>query len=155
MKKYKYCLLLLLLITGCNRQHIYICSPDESQCITIIDRAFSDVRYVIDGRHTSIPDSNYVKTKISKHYPPSDGIYICWKNDAYEWEAIIERATVIENRLDQSRFIFRDNLDTDEYGIPTDKRFKQEGCVNVGLYDGLRIVPDGNAIVEKVRTIYR
>jgi len=150
MNTYKYFLILLLLFfIGCNRQHVYICSPDESNCITIITRAFSinEVRYLIDGKHTRIPDSNYVKMRISRHYPPGDALYVCWVNNQVEWEAVIRKATIVRNTLDSSRFIFKTELETDERGIPTDEKYKQKGCAIIGLYNDIRVAPDGDAII--------
>ena len=149
MNTYKYLLILLLLfIIGCNRQHLYICSPDESQCITVITRAFSDVRYVIDGKHTSIPDSNYVKMRISRDYPPIDGLYVCWDDSQFEWEVVIRKATIIKNTLDSNRFIFKTELEKDDRGIPNAQRYKQDGCADIILYDeDVRVIKGGDAII--------
>jgi len=142
----------IVAITGCKRHHIHICDPDEEQCITVIDPAYRDIRYVIDGKHLSVPDSNYIKLKISTGEYPLDGIYICWENESYEWEVIVVKTIEIsENKLNQNRFLFYRELDRDERGVPTAERFMKPGCVTIGLYDryydGYRIVPKGHAIV--------
>jgi hypothetical protein len=142
-------ILVNLLFMSCNRQEIYICSPDESQCITVLTRAFSDVRYVIDGKHISIPETNYVKLKLSNHYSPGDAINICWENDKYEWEAIIDKSTIVISKLDPDKFLFKNELDVDNRDVPTENRFRQDGCATVSLYSKINIVPEGNAIVYK------
>jgi len=146
-----YFAILLLIVSGCKRHHIHICDPDEEHCITVIDPAYRDIRYVIDGKHLSIPDSNYIKLKISSGEYPLDGIYICWENESYEWDVVVVKTIdILENKLDQDRFLFRTELDRDERGIPTAERFLKVGCADIGLYryyDGYRIVPKGHAIV--------
>jgi len=139
-----------MFIVGCKRHYIHnihICDPEEAQCITVIDPAYTDIRYVIDGKHSSVPDSNYIKVKIYTGEYPLDGIYICWKNESYEWEVIVVKTKdILENKLDQDRFLFRTELDRDER-ISMGERFLQVGCVDVGFYDKYRIVPEGHAIV--------
>jgi len=142
--------LVVLIIVGCKRyiHNIHICDPKEEQCITVIDPAYTDIRYVIDGKHISVPDSNYIKVQIYTGEYPLDGIYICWENESYEWEVIVDKTKeILENKLDQDRFLFRTELDRDERGIPTAERFIQIGCVDVGFRERYRIVPKGHAIV--------
>lgn len=140
-------MVLSLLIISCNRQSVIICSPDESQCITVITRAFSDTRYVINGSHSTIPDSAFVKVRLSNHYRPGDTINICWKNDEYEWEAIINRSTIIENKLDSEKHLFSNKLDLNDIGVPTEKRFREPNCVSVSLYNDAEVYPKGHAIL--------
>ena len=137
-----------IMVAGCKRHHIYICDPDEEQCITVIDPAYSDIRYVINGKHLSVPDTNFVKLKISTGEFPLDGIYICWKNETYRWEVVVTiTKKVLENKLDKDRYLFSSKLDEDERGIPTAEKFTQKGCANIGFEDGYRIVPKNHAIV--------
>lgn len=119
MKSLSWILLIIILASGFKRHHIYVCDPEESQCITVIDPAFQEIRYIIDGKHDSVPDSNYIKLKVFIGEIPSDVVYICWKNDSYEWEVLVRGAKVIENRLDQDRYLFRNVLEKDERGVPT------------------------------------
>lgn len=140
------CINMPFIFAGCTRQHIYICTPDESQCITIIDRAFSNVRYIIDGKQTSVPDTNYVKIRISNEYPPGDAINICWKHNEYQWEAIVDKSTIIIDKLNPRFFLFGTELDTNSNGIPTESSFRKEGCATLSLYDEINVVPEGNVV---------
>ncbi|MCH8569574.1 MAG: hypothetical protein LAT67_14975 [Balneolales bacterium] len=140
---------LLLAQTGCNRQNVVICNPEfTDQCITVIDRAFSDIRYVIDGNHSKIPDSGYVKIRLSNHYRPGDTINICWEIDGYDWLATVNRSSLIESKLDEHRFKFTTMLDSDALGLPTEARFRQPGCTSVALYNIIHAYPEGTAVVR-------
>ena len=132
---------------GCNRQEVIICSPDDTNCITVMTRAFSDIRYVIDGRHTNIPDTNYVKIKISDHYRPGDTIYVCWNNQDYEWEAIVDKSIIIDNKLNENRFLFSNTIDKDPNGVPTVQRYRKPGCASIGLYNEVNLYVEGTAII--------
>jgi hypothetical protein len=140
--------ILFLFLTGCNRQHIFICSPDESTCITVIDKAFSSTRFVIDGRHYSIPDTNYVKIKNNNEYI-YDSISICWDDTDFEWKAIVQFSEITHNKLNSDRFLFITQFETDDRGVPVFDRFRQEGCSDISLDHHHDIIPEGSAIVIK------
>jgi len=147
--QYFFLLLILLSLISCNRQHVVICNPDRiDQCITVQTRAFSDVRYVIDGKHKSIPNSNFVKVNLSQHYRPGDTINICWDSDDYEWIATIDKSVIVENNLDQKRFQFSTSLPKNSLGVPTEEMFRQPGCTSIGLHNGVDVFPEGSAIIH-------
>ena len=137
---------LLLLVLGCNRkQIIHFYSLDRSQCITVINQ--DKFRYIIDGEYNSIPNSDYVKLNIQNVSPLGDGIHICWKNDNYYWEVVVHESKIVESKLDTLKYNFSTSLPLDKRGIPTEKKFRQNGCAIFSFYN-MGLSPDKGAIVE-------
>jgi len=141
----------IVAITGCKRHHIHICDPDEEQCITVIDPAYRDFRYIIIGRHETVPDSNYAKLKLGKTVRHYDGISICWDNYVHNLEIVIPRTEIIEDHLNMNGVVLKTQFDKDEHGLPITDKYRSDDCANISLYDGLRdeytVIPNGNAVV--------
>ena len=150
MKK-RICLFILLtviltMLSGCNRERIiHVYSPDKLQCITIISDY--NFRYVINGKHSSVPDTNYVKVDLSKMDRLGDGIAGCWRNENYEWLIRNDETIIVENKLDTTKYQFFTSYPVDEQGIPTLKDFVGNGCYNFdfGIFS---LVPKEGAIIE-------
>lgn len=136
---------LIVLMLGCNRRGIiYIYSLDKSQKVTVINE--NGVRYIIDGKHNEVPKLNYIKLDVRKIDPLGDALQICWKNK-YEWEAVVHGSIVLEAKIDTSKFNFSNTLPLDERGIPTQKKYVQDGCA-VFDFHTMKLIPDKGAIVE-------
>lgn len=140
------CLFILILLTGCSKSRIVrFYSLDKTQCVTVIDR--SGYRYIIDGKHDNVPESGYIKLDMRNIDPMVSGFRICWKNENYDWDVVVDQAKVIESNLDTSRFNFNNELPVDKRGISTEIKFRQEGCA-VFSYYLMKLSPDQGAIVE-------
>lgn len=126
MKTYKifFILTVSIIFQSCTKHHDYIFSPDKKQCITIISD--KNIRYIIDGKHSSVPDTNYVKLDISKRISFADNIVGCWKNKKYHWQIINDESTIIENKLDTFKYKFIEKLPKDRAGIPSKTVFRDE-----------------------------
>ena len=146
MKKYIGILLLSVALISCNKKEVlHFYSLDETQCITVITE--DTVRYVIDGNYKTLPDTNFVKLDISKITELGDGVHMCWKNGQYEWDVVIDKSKIIENKLDTSRFNFNTKLPVDERNIPTEKKFRGEKCAIYNYYLK-KLSPDKGAIIK-------
>lgn len=139
-------LFLVFVLAGCGKnQTLYFYSLDKSQCITVMDKG--DVRYVIDGKHSKVPTSDYVKLNISRIDRVRDVIYLCWQTEEYEWDLVSNLSVIIESKLDTARFRFNNELPKDERGIPHQKKFSKGNCAVFDFYT-MKLIPDKGAIVE-------
>lgn len=138
---------LLLLVLGCNRkQIIHFYSLDRSQCITVITKG--EYRYIINGEHYSVPDSNYVKLKIQNVSPEEyGGFRICWKNSIYSWDVVADKTEIVESTLDTLKYNFSTKLPVDKRGIPTEIKFRQPDCAVFSFYL-MRLIPNQGTIVK-------
>jgi len=147
MKLYKLLSLIILIITlsGCNRERFYICSKDKKQCITVITYKDAKIRYIINGKHYTIPDKNYIKVDISKIDPIGDGIWGCWEGINGGWECVVEKAVIIESKLDTTKFRFSNELPRDEWGVPREIKYRGKNCF---IFDYLTKEIEGESYVE-------
>jgi hypothetical protein len=113
-----------IILTSCNEKKSYIYSPDKKQCVTIITK--NKIRYIIAGKHNSIPEKNYVKLDVSDRFKFADNIVGCWKNDKYRWQIINDGTVILDNRLDSANYIFHEKLPKDTSGIPSTTIFRNE-----------------------------
>lgn len=123
---------LTLFLFGCT-ETIYFYPPDRSQCITVITENWTRLRdlidgrpnrsirarYIIAGKHHTVPENNFVKLDIDSGDRYRAAFYVCWKSEHYEWEAVVESGKVVESRLDTTRFNFSTALPRDDRGFPT------------------------------------
>lgn len=136
---------MLAVISSCtNRNCIYVYSPNKKQCITII--TMSDCRYIINGKHSSVPDTNYVKVNLSKADKIGDGIAGCWENNQYKWLVINYQTTILENNLDTLKYKFKTNYPVDKKGVPGMEKFIDKGCYNFD-FEVFSVVPENGAII--------
>lgn len=136
MKSYinKSSLVIIIVLMGCNDKDIlYIHSKDTSNTITVITD--DDIRYIIDGRHSRIPDSNYIKLNVERIDPISDAIQVCWNDEGYLWRVINSKAQILESKLDTTKYYFNNELPKDERGVPTQKSYVKDNCA---VFDFLR-----------------
>lgn len=139
-------LFMLLFVVACGRkQTIHFYSLDMSQCITSINEG--NYKYVINGKHTNVPNTDYVKLDVGHIDPVGMGMHICWKNSKYEWEVVIDKSKIVENKLDSSRFHFSTSLPSDDRGIPTEVKYRKDHCAVFSYYI-MRLSPEQGAIVE-------
>ncbi len=78
----------------------------------------------MDGYHAVIPDTNYVKISladIDRHV--SDQVVGCWKRDGLQWILLMNDVVVLENKLDASKFLFRDKFPLDTMQVPSLKDY--------------------------------
>lgn len=130
MKK-SLALLIILFLTSCKNNYSYtFFSLDRKQCFTVISRG--NIRYIIAGKRSSVPDTNYVKVSLKNIDSIGDEIVGCWKNDKYEWQIVNDKAVILNNKLDSTRFKFTTRFpEKDE--IPTLKDFVKDGCFDLGF----------------------
>lgn len=137
---------MLITLTSCNKHQNFIYSPNKKQCITIITDV--DTRYIINGKHTSIPTTDYIKYSLdSIDVEVGDEIVGHWKNNNYEWEIATDRAIILENKLDPKKFKFNKNFPTDNRGIPTIIEYTDKNSFDIGFDHG-KIINYKGAIVE-------
>ncbi|RZK53476.1 MAG: hypothetical protein EOO87_12840 [Pedobacter sp.] len=118
VKKYFYFLIFIVIGYGCNKSAKHFYSADKSKCITIITKG--DIRYVINGYFDAVPDSNYVKISLDKiDRETGDQIVGCWNRENLQWIILMDKAVIIENKLDPKRFVFKENFPMKDFGIPT------------------------------------
>ena len=147
-------LIFFVLSAGCNHKkyerRVVITSPDESQSITVITR--NKTRFVINGHHRNVPDTNFVKLDISQISDLGDELGICWEIDNYQWRLVNHKSIVIESKLDTTTFDFKEELEKTENGIPTMKEYLYDNCVRIGInYNlGIRLgIENGYSITPK------
>jgi hypothetical protein len=127
-----YILIVSIVLTGCDKKTNYVYSPDRKQCITIITE--ENYRYIINGKHSSIPEVNYVKYSLdSVDVEYGDEIVGCWKNDGYEWKIATDNAIILENKLDTLRFKFHEKFPVDNDDSPTIVDYSYKGCFDLGF----------------------
>lgn len=116
-------IIVIFVLTGCwQQQRLYLYSNDKSQCITVIDD--DGFRFIIEGKHSEIPESNFVMLDLKNVDSLGDAIHVCWKGDIYEWEVVIDKSIVMESKLDTARFNFKTFLPQDERDVPTELKFR-------------------------------
>lgn len=139
------CLVLSSFLFSCNNmKKFYLSSPDMEHSITIFYN--HKFRYIANGEHKHIPDTNYIKIDVSNVPALGDYICVCWQTK-YSWELIVDKSTVIENKLDTTQFNFKTNLPKDENGVPSVKKFRESNCALFDFYS-MRLIPDRGAIVR-------
>jgi len=127
-----------------NEKIIYLYPLDKSNCVTIINK--DDFRYVIAGKTTEIPESNYAKLDVKNIDSLGDGIWICWL-DENKWEMVIHDAEMIKNELDSARYSLGTQLPKDDRGITHQRKFSKENCA-VFDFHTMRLIPNEGAIIE-------
>lgn len=121
--------LLIIVINGvysCDRKRLIIASEDKNQYITILTYKKTKTRYIINGKYYLLPNEGYIKIDVKEIDPIRDGLWGCWINNG--WELTNEKANVIENKLDTSKFKFYTKLPRDKWDIPRETKFRNESC---------------------------
>lgn len=125
---------LVSFISCMKKDIIYLYSPNKTKCVSII--TLDSIRYVIDGKHSKLPDTNYVKLDVSHIDPLGDGVWVCWDINGYEWDIVVDNSVVIKSSLDSTRFRFKNKLPKNDQGIPTEIKYRKEGCVIYDFHSG-------------------
>ncbi len=144
-------LVLILSMIGCSKKRIIHFYPDDkSQCITVIDD--SNIRYVIDGKHNSVPKSNFIKLDMQDVDLLSNSVHICWKNDEnlFNWYVVVDKSKIIQNKLNNKDFHLETSLPDDKDGIPTEVKFRQGKCMIFSYYL-MKLSPNVEGLVEIVK----
>lgn len=136
-----------IIFSSCSSTEIlHLYSPNRNQCITIITK--SDERYIIDGKHYAVPDSNFVKISLAEMDRIGDGIAGCWEDEHFKWIILNDKTRILENKLDTKRYRFFTNFSKDETGIPTFKDFISDSCYNFD-FETFSAIPKDGVIIEK------
>ncbi len=137
--------ILIVISISCNKKreveqwrHVEISPLDKSQVITIITKG--NKRYIMNGVHSEIPRDNYLLMDISKVDPLGDAISICWNDSGYRWKFDSTYATLIENKLDTTKFLFFKPLG--RYGEPVSTGYTADNCGDVMIREYQQ--PGGN-----------
>jgi len=125
-------------------RHVEIYPLDKSQVITIITKG--NKRYVMNGVHSEIPKEDYLLLDISKVDALGDGISVCWNDSGYRWKFRSVYATIIENKLDTTKFIYYQRLG--KYGEPISAGYKKKNCGGVMIREHQQ--PRGNLIIKYI-----
>lgn len=123
----------LMLFLGCSVDSIYhFYSPNKDRCITVITN--KDIRYIINGYHNSVPDSNFVKLDLKRvDRGAGDQIVGRWNKDSLYWITVMDHVTVLENKLDSDKFKFLSHFPVDSRGIPTLIDYAGKDCFSISL----------------------
>lgn len=136
MKLYKIFsfITLVIILSGCNRERFFICSKDKSQCITVLTYKDTKIRYIINGKHYTVPnDENYIKLDISNIDKIGDEILGYWNPHPEGWVLYNHQSIILENKIDTVKYKFRNSLPLKEYGVPTVKPILEQDYFRVGL----------------------
>lgn len=124
-------------------RHIEISPMDKSQTITIITKG--DKRYFINGKHSTIPNDNYLLLDLSKVAPLGDGFSICWNDsNGYRWKIASTYAKIIENKLDTSKYHYYQPIRKDD--PPVSIGYKEKNCGNLLIRENRE--PWGDLVVK-------
>ncbi|TPN87382.1 hypothetical protein [Aquimarina algicola] len=145
MKLFLTSLLIILFFTNCKKDTYHIYSLDKKNCITVKD--IGKIRYIIDGKHSSVPNDNYIKLDISGIASIGDGLAGCWNNGNFKWDIVNDKSIIIENKLDPAKFRFSNTLPVDDRGIPTQNKYRNNNCFTFDFLRG-ELLPDQGAIIE-------
>lgn len=118
----------IVLLFGCKSDALHFSNQDKTQSITVITDRKQNIRYVINGKVNSVPDTNYVKLDISEIDILGDGVWGCWEKEGYLWEVCVHDAVVLENKLDTTKYKFNVSLPRREFGIPIQEKYVQDSC---------------------------
>ncbi|WP_289062617.1 hypothetical protein [uncultured Zobellia sp.] len=121
----------VILPTPPNRTNFKLFSSDKNRCVSII--TMGDTRYIINGNHSTVPKSDYIKLDISSISSLGDEIGVCWNNGKYQWEIVNDKAKIIDIQLDTLIYRFHTNWEEDEHGIPNSKKYHKPNCGTIGL----------------------
>lgn len=134
MKILTVSIVLILIVSSCNsnskNDHFVLSPKDKSQSITIMTAG--DIRYIVDGNHDSLPDTNYIKINISKIDPIGDEIGVCWNKGKYRWEVVNHQSDILENKLDTAKYKFNTSWELDNRGIPNAAKYRRDNCGSTG-----------------------
>lgn len=147
---YYFFLLYLFFLISCDREkwrNIELVSPDGKQRITIITKG--NERFIMNGNHSKIMDSLYAKVDISNVDRLGDEIGICWDDNGKGWQLISLYSTVVENRLDTTKYKVRGGIVLDKRGSPTVKNYFNRGCDL--LYPRGELIRPGNGTKMKFK----
>jgi hypothetical protein len=104
------------MLIGCTRNTYHLYSPNNEQCITIIND--NKIRYIIDGYKNEVPVKGYVKIDLSKiDREVGDHIVGCWNENNFKWNIFMDNVTILENKLDKKNN-FHENFPHDKFNIP-------------------------------------
>jgi uncharacterized membrane-anchored protein len=84
------------MFSGCtNQKNYHFYSPKNDNGITVIN--VNNYRYIIDGYHNDIPNTNYVKMNLDKiDLELGDEIAGCWDKDSLKWSIVMNNVTIME-----------------------------------------------------------
>lgn len=125
--------------------HVEISPIDDSQTITIITKG--ENRYIMNGKHDSIPLNNYLLLDLSEVDRLGDGISICWNEPGgFKWKIACSYASLVENKLDTTKYSFYQP--TEKYDEPVSVNYKKKNCGNFLIREGRK--PWGNLRVKYI-----
>lgn len=151
------CILISLLFSNCieygdsKSEIVYLIQKDTSQVITVFSDYSTKRRIVAVGRHNSIPQESIILLDISEIPELGDELGVCWNTNENGWELVNDKATVIENKLDSSKYVFQKSWPRDEKNIPTPIYYWKDNCFTVGMSSHSKPKPEENGFVKRGR----
>jgi hypothetical protein len=125
-----YLFLVIILAYSCGSKtdqkwrRIRLYPNDNSQMITII--TIDNDRYFIDGEHYTVPNYGFIKVDISSVDQLGDAVAVCWNESGYKWKVSSTYGTLIETKLDTSKFKYYQPVGI--YGEPVSTGYTGELC---------------------------
>ena len=148
-----YFLLLVLLPFGCKNKSrnelIYIYPKNKTEVITILSNYNKNERIIAVGKHTSIPEDNFVKLDISKITDLEDEIGVCWQEEG-SWKLVNDKAKVLKNELNKKKYEFLDSWEENDDGIPNAKYYRKDGCFTFGTLNYGSLYPEEHGHIERI-----
>jgi hypothetical protein len=143
----------LILFCSCGKEKksnfIYLYSKETKQVVTIISNYNNNERFICVGKHTSIPEVNYIKLDISKTTKFDDEFGICWNINGHIWEMVNDKSKIINSKLDTSKYVFRESWFKDKNGTSTPKYYRENNCFTVSAINYSKHKPQENGFVER------
>jgi len=139
-------LFLLTVIFSCSSKEniLIIENPARNKAITIITKR--NKRYIINGKHKKVPNSNYAVLDISQVSPIGDEIGICWDIDGYKWRLVNAYSKFVKSKLDTSLYDLQKELIKDKHGAPTFKEYLNKSCVRISIREK-KCLPENGAVL--------
>jgi hypothetical protein len=138
----------IFLLVSCKSDTLHFSNQDETQSITVITDRKQNIRYIINGNVSAVPDTNYVKLDISNIDILGDGVWGCWEKEGYLWEVCVHEAIILESKLDTTKYKFNASLPTREFGIPTEFKYRQDSCFVYGFESGSLLVENYETTIK-------
>lgn len=143
---------LFILLVGCSdtsRTNRLILKSNDNREITVISDYMNNTRFIINGKHKTVPKYGYYELDISKVSNIGDNIGICWQQNTIGWQLANNKAKVVQAKIDTTLYIFKEKWYTDDIGIPNTKYYHRDNCFTVDLLNYTNYYPPENGSVER------
>lgn len=100
----------------------------------------------MNGKNDNDGGRDYVIVDFSKTDPLRDIIYFCWNQDGYRWKVVNQQVSLVDKRIDTTKYYFSTKLPENHLGIPEMAEYSYENCVTFDFYTN-ELVGNGVAVI--------